>query len=189
MAFLELRRTPLVSSAASALIAALNAELLARYPEVPTAHFHLDPDEVSEGRGVFLVAYTNRVPLGCGALRRLDARTGELKRMFVDPGARGLGVARALVAGLEAEAHRLGFDRLVLEVGERQPEAVALYADAGFVRVPPFAANMASPLALCMGKDLVPLAPILPVSSTAPTPPASFPVVDLPPVPRPVGRT
>jgi len=180
MAYLELRRTPLGAPSASALLDALNAELLSRYPEVPTEHFRLDPTDVAEGRGAFLVAFSNRVPVGCGALRRIDAGTGELKRMFVDPGARGLGVARALLAGLEAEALRLGFDRLVLEVGERQPEAVALYADAGFVRISPFAADMASPLAVCLGKDLRDSAPLpAAVTASSATPTAPFSVVDL----------
>ena len=65
--------------------------------------------------------------LGCGGLRRLDAETAELKRMYVVPGARGRGLGGRIVAALEAEARRLGCHELRLESGDRQPDAHALY--------------------------------------------------------------
>ena len=92
--------------------------------------------------------------MGCGAIRRLDADTAEIKRMYVEPGARGQGVGRAVLAALEAEGRRLGVTRIMLETGERQVEALALYSRAGFVRIPAFGEYVASPLSLCMGKEV-----------------------------------
>jgi GNAT superfamily N-acetyltransferase len=92
--------------------------------------------------------------VGCGALRRLDPATGEIKRMYVAPSARGGGVGARILAELERHARALGLRRLVLETGERQASAVRLYERAGFVRIPCFGEYAAAPLSLCMGKDL-----------------------------------
>jgi GNAT superfamily N-acetyltransferase len=151
---LELRREDLGSPVAAAMIAALNAEMAARYPEAGANHFRLDPEEVAEGSGAFLVAYAGGRPLGCGAIRRLDARTAEIKRMYVEPGARGQGIGRRVLAALEAEARLLGVRRIVLETGSRQREALALYENAGFAPIPPFGEYLASPLSLCLGKEM-----------------------------------
>jgi GNAT superfamily N-acetyltransferase len=151
---LEFRREDLTSSIAAALIRALNGELGKRYPEEGANHFRLDRDEVAEGRGAFLVAYFNGEPVACGAIRRIDADTGEIKRMYVEPRLRGRGVGRQMLTRLESEGRRLGMKRIVLETGQRQPEALALYAGAGFVPVPPFGEYIGSPLSVCMGKAL-----------------------------------
>jgi len=151
---LEIRPEALASNVARVMIGALNAELSARYPEDGANHFRLDPEEVGEGRAAFLVALFQGKPLGCGAVRRLDARTAEIKRMYVEPAARGRGVGHLILRALESEARRLGLERLVLETGERQREAVALYERFGFVRIPRFGEYVASPLSLCMAKEL-----------------------------------
>ncbi len=151
---IEVRRTELTTAVAATLLAALNAELSALYPEEGATHFGLDAAEVAPGRGAFLVAYAGDEALGCGALRRLDGATAEIKRMFVTAGQRGRGIGRALLAALEAEGRRLGVTRLVLETGDRQPEAIALYNAFGFTRIPPFDPYLRSPLSVCMGKAL-----------------------------------
>lgn len=151
---LDLRREEIGSRAASDLIDALNEELSRRYPEEGANHFRLDPEEVAGGRGAFLVAYAGGVPVACGSIRRLDADTAEIKRMYVAPGARGRGVGRRILAALEAEARRLGVGRIVLETGERQPEALTLYERAGFVPTPAFGEYAGSPLSVCMEKEI-----------------------------------
>ena len=148
------QRVDIVSPTAQTLIDALNAELTSRYPEEGARHFRVDPDEVAEGRGAFLIASRSGQPMGCGAVRRIDARTAEIKRMYVSPEARGGGVGRALLRALEAEARTLGISRLVLETGVRQPEAIALYQRAGFSRIAPFGEYVGSPLSVCMAKDV-----------------------------------
>ena len=152
---IEVRREPLTSHVATALILALNAELTARYPEDRSAdHFELDADEVAPGRGVFLIAYASDRPLACGAIRLLDADTAEVKRMYVEPRARGQGLGRRLLRALEAEARMLGVKRVVLETGPRQPEAIALYTRVGFSTIAAFGEYENSPLSVFMGKDL-----------------------------------
>lgn len=149
-----IRPSRLDAPAARALIAALNAELLLRYPEEGATHFGLTVDEVASGRGAFVLAWRDATPVGCGAVRRIDDGVAELKRMFVATAARGAGIGGRILAHLEDEARALGVARLVLEAGERQPEALALYRRAGFVEIPRFGAYVDSPLSLCMGKTL-----------------------------------
>ncbi|HXU83726.1 MAG TPA: GNAT family N-acetyltransferase [Polyangia bacterium] len=149
-----LRREPLDSPVARRLIEALNAELGGRYPEAGANHFRLDPDEVAPGRGTFLVAYEGDQPVGCGAFRRLDGETAEIKRMFVVPERRGRGLGGAVLAALEGEARAHGIVRLVLETGVRQPDAIALYRRFGFRDIPAFGEYIGSALSVCMGKDL-----------------------------------
>ena len=151
---LEVRRVGIDSEVAVRFILALNAELDAIYPEEGANHFRLDEEETAPGRGAFVIAFLDGHPVGCGAIRRLDAGTAELKRMYVDPGARGRGVGRAILSALESEARDLDAERLVLEAGDRQIEAMALYRRCGFRRIPPFGEYADSPLSVCMEKPL-----------------------------------
>ena len=96
------------------MVSALNAELSRIYPEPGANHFQLDPEEIADGSGAFLVAYSGSVALGCGAIRRLDEGTAEIKRMYVEPNARGRGVGSAVLRALESEARRLRVSRIVL---------------------------------------------------------------------------
>lgn len=150
---LEIAPEALTSPVATALVAALNGELAAFYPEPGATHFRLDPTEVAAGSGVFLVAHWSGLPVGCGALRRLREAgiirelgpgVGELKRMYVAPELRGKGIGRALLTRLEAEARALGLTRLVLETGTRQTEALTLYRRAGFTEIPAYGEYSAS---------------------------------------------
>lgn len=151
----RVRLESLTSPVATALIGALNRELSGRFPEPGATHFRLDPDEVSEGRGAFLVAYRNGVPVGCGAVRRLDPSTAELKRMYVVPAERGRGIGRLILENLEAEARRLGVRRLVLETGSRLEAALTLYRGSGYAPIPLFGEYLNSPAtSVCLGKDL-----------------------------------
>src|SRR5689334_59068 len=115
MSAITVRSEPLDSPAARRLIPALNAELSGRYPEAGANHFQLDPEEVGPGRGAFLVAYAGDEAIGCGAIRRLDTGTAEVKRMFVVPARRGRGIAGQVLAALEDAARAMGVGRLVLE--------------------------------------------------------------------------
>jgi GNAT superfamily N-acetyltransferase len=153
---IDIRREAILSPVVQRLIGELNAELDARYPEEGANHFRLDPDEVADGRGAFLVAYVDGQPVGCGAVRRIEPNVVEIKRMYVAPVARGRGVGRQVLLELEAEARRLGATRLVLETGPRQPEALALYSRAGFVEIPNFGEYAGCEFSVCMAKQLNP---------------------------------
>ncbi len=149
-------RTELTDRISRDLIEALNAELAGLYPEPGANHFRLDPAETAPGRGAFLVVYRGDTPVGCGAVRLIDAEKGELKRMYVSPSERGRGLGRRLVAALEAEAQALGARRLVLETGVRQPAALALYRATGFQPIPLYGEYVLSPdTSVCLGKELI----------------------------------
>ena len=138
------------------LIDELDAELHNTYPEEGAVHDRLDPAEVAPGHGVLLAAVedtTGRL-LGCGAVRLREPGVGEIKRMYVRPQARGRGIGKALLAALEAEAAALFADRVVLETGARQFEAVELYRRAGYVQIERFGEYADSPLSLCMCRTL-----------------------------------
>ena len=144
----------ILSPPAQSLIQSLNAELLATYPEPGACHFRLDPNEVAPGNGVFLIASRHDTPIACGAVRRIDHQTAEVKRMYVIPHERGRGVGKAILAALEQHARALHLTRLALETGIRQKEAIALYHQAGFTNIPPFAEYTTSPISICMAKQL-----------------------------------
>ena len=156
------RRHDFTSALARGLIERLDAELRGKYPEPGATHFRVQADDVAPGRGAFLVAFDGPTsgevmgePVGCGAVRRLDDRTGEIKRMFVVPEHRGRGIGHALLAALEAEARALGLARLLLETGVRQHAAIALYERAGFAPIPPYGEYTASAAtSYCMAKEL-----------------------------------
>jgi len=161
---LEIAPEVLTSPVAKALVAALNAELSVLYPEPGATHFRLDPGEVAPGAGMFLVARWSGRPVGCGALRwlrepaltrELGPQVGELKRMYVAQEVRGKGIGRALLSRLEAEARALGLNRVVLETGTRQTEALALYRRAGFTEIPAYGEySLSSGTSVCLAKVL-----------------------------------
>ena len=106
--------------------------------------------------GVFLVVRDEgRRAVGCGGVCRFDETRAELKRMYVVPDSRGLGLGRQLLVALEAEARRLGYVGIVLETGDRQPEALRLYASAGYERMPTcYGIYATRALSLCFEKTL-----------------------------------
>lgn len=120
----------------------------------------VDPDEFTRPRGAFFVGYLDDVPVAMGGWRLVDTTVGaarrpaEIKRMYVVPAHRGRGFARTLLASLEDSAHRAGADGLVLETGEIQPDAIALYRSAGYVEVPRFGYYACAPKAVHLGKLL-----------------------------------
>lgn len=104
----------------------------------PDASLTPDPDEVRAPRGAFLLATLRGTPVGCAALKLPDAAPAEVKRMWVDPTVRGRGLARRLLAGVEARAVAAGRPTLRLDTNGVLTAAIALYRSAGYVEVPPF---------------------------------------------------
>ncbi|HVP74884.1 MAG TPA: GNAT family N-acetyltransferase [Gaiellaceae bacterium] len=105
--------------------------------------------------GVFLVVREDGRAIGCGGVCRFDETRAELKRMYVVPEARGRGLGRRLLDELEAEARRLGYTGIVLETGDRQPEALGLYESAGYERIPCYGVYATRALSLCFEKHLL----------------------------------
>ncbi|MFK3979317.1 GNAT family N-acetyltransferase [Micromonospora sp. NPDC050397] len=105
---------------------------------------------------VFVVALdaATTAPIGCGALRRLDPATAEIKRMYVVPDARGSGVATGLLRALESAAAGAGWTTLRLETGTAQPEAQRFYQREGYHPIPAFGPYVGSELSLCYERRL-----------------------------------
>ncbi|MGI5177524.1 GNAT family N-acetyltransferase [Dactylosporangium sp. CA-152071] len=135
----------------AALRAAQRAELDARYgsddhePGGPPSGDDID---------LFLVATAGGGPVGCGALRHLDATSAEVKRMYVVPDARGTGVATAVLRGLEDAALTRGWTTLRLETGTEQPDAQRFYRREGYHEIPLFGVYAGSTLSVCYERAL-----------------------------------
>lgn len=86
--------------------------------------------------GGMLIGLVDGRPVTGGAFRRFDADTAELKRIWTDGRHRRRGYARTLLAALEAQIEALGYRRIYLTTGNRQPEAEALYLATGYHRLP-----------------------------------------------------
>jgi GNAT superfamily N-acetyltransferase len=100
-------------------------------------------------RDAYVVAWIAHEPVGCGALRWFDESTAEVCRIFVRKAYRRLNVARAILNHLRTDAQRLGYTRLILETGDRQAPAMALYDALGFCRVEPFGRHVSDPTSVC----------------------------------------
>jgi GNAT superfamily N-acetyltransferase len=97
-----------------------------------------NPEELTPPAGYCVVARLRCLPIGCGALKLHSAAPAELKRMWVEPTSRGLGVGRRLLESLEALARENGVRVLHLETNRALEEAIELYRKSGFVEVAPF---------------------------------------------------
>lgn len=106
----------------------------------PTRALPVDPTEVVPPSGVMLVARLRDAPVGCGAVK-LHAGRGEIKRLWVAPDARGLGLGRRLLAELEQHAVAHGAAEARLDTNSALSEATALYRACGYVEVPAFNAE------------------------------------------------
>jgi GNAT superfamily N-acetyltransferase len=116
----------------------------------------VDPAEFSPPLGLFLVAEVDGTPAGCGGWRVHDAERGivELKRMYVEPAFRRRGVAGLVLSALERTAAAAGHRHLVLNSGDRQPEALALYSRRGYAPVAGYGVYADAPGAVFLGRDL-----------------------------------
>lgn len=163
------------------LVAALNADIERRYagipddggpppvPEgarpAPRAAPRGDPrwavtsDEVERPRGTFVVARVGGEAVACGALRPLpggEPGVAEVKRLWVEPSARRLGLARRVLARLVEAARELGYRQVVLETGTQQPEALALYVAEGWYPVVSYGEYCGAEDSRSFGLDLRP---------------------------------
>lgn len=156
---LRIDRVPITHAAAQTLIDEVQAEYVTRYggpDDTP-----LEPSMFDAPAGAFYVGYLGDVPVAMGGWRlrpdvpRLDGTlSAEIKRMYVAPSGRRMGLARAVLAHLERTAADAGADTMVLETGTAQPEAIALYGSAGYELVEKFGHYAWSPTSRCFGKRL-----------------------------------
>lgn len=104
----------------------------------PAKSISAEDRELTPPAGVLVIARLDGRPIGCGALKVKGGGVGEVKRMWVSPDARGLGVGRRILEELEARARGFGLATLRLETNKSLTEAQALYRGCGYVEVAPF---------------------------------------------------
>jgi GNAT superfamily N-acetyltransferase len=115
------------------------SDIASRYPGwEPASSQSVAPSDLAPPHGIWLVAYRDGRAIGCGGLQRLDAETGEVRRIFLDQTERGRGTGRRLLVELERHARRLGYKRVRLTTGDGQPEALGMFQVAGYQEIPPF---------------------------------------------------
>ena len=134
------------------LLATLDAYLKALYP--PASNHILDVDALCAPDIRFFVARRSGLAVGCGALRVDRRGYGELKRMFVDPAARGQKHGHAILLCIEQQAVTEGLALMRLETGVQQPEALALYRASGYAERAAFGDYRPDPLSIFMEKSL-----------------------------------
>ncbi|MDB5511949.1 MAG: MarR family transcriptional regulator [Enterovirga sp.] len=101
----------------------------------------LSDDGMRPPAGLLLLAWLDGVPSGCGALTFVGGRTGEIKRMWTAPAARGLGIARRLLRLLETTAREAGCSTIRLDTNRALTEAQAMYRREGYREVERFNDN------------------------------------------------
>lgn len=140
---------------AQALFALLDADIRSRFPGEPVNG--IAPDQFRSANGYLSLLFDGDLPVACGSFRPLDPTTAEVRRMFVLPERRGQGLATTILGHLEEVAVARGHHRIILETGNKQFEAIALYEKLGFHRIPAFGPYLDSPISVCFEKPLHPL--------------------------------
>jgi GNAT superfamily N-acetyltransferase len=150
---IKIRMAEFGDPAVQALLGEVLEELSERYggsgDDTPIAD-----DDFTPPNGAFFVADDGVRLIGCAGWRRHGASDAELKRMFTTKVARGQGLARRMLATVEESAREAGCSRLILETGDRQPEAIALYESAGYRRIEDFGYYKDSPDVLSFAKAI-----------------------------------
>ncbi|WP_246257161.1 GNAT family N-acetyltransferase [Amycolatopsis anabasis] len=129
----EIRQYAVTDPEAEPMLAELNVEYHARYgPSAAVEMSKYPAAEFAPPDGAFLLLREDGESVAGGAFRRYDPETAEVKRVWTHSAHRRRGLARRVLAELEAEAKRRGYRRLFLTTGPRQPEAKGLYLAAGY---------------------------------------------------------
>jgi GNAT superfamily N-acetyltransferase len=133
------------------LITALDKSLWERYPELKTNYWG---NNILELNPNVVVIYLDDKPVACGCFKKYDKNTIEIKRMFVSPEARGMGLAQNILRELEVWAHDLGYSFSVLETLYKQKEAIALYQKTGYNIVDNYEPYVGLENSICMQKQI-----------------------------------
>lgn len=134
------------------LIEELETHLAPYYPKT-SRHGYSVEKLIRQGVAFFLTRQDG-IPAGCGGVQFFGKEYGEIKRMFVRPQFRGLGLARSMLDHLEMYAHENDIYLLRLETGIHQKEAICLYEKMGYQTVPPFGEYTEDPLSKFFEKQI-----------------------------------
>jgi DNA-binding MarR family transcriptional regulator len=137
---IEIRRVDAACPDAQDCISAYVAELNRRsnVPYDPAKGVSAEPHELNPPAGLFLVAYRHAEAIGCGGVKHRPGQPSEIKRMWVADAVRGLGIAKRILAELEADARQSGAMTARLETNQSLTEAIAMYRSSGYEEVAPF---------------------------------------------------
>lgn len=147
----EVRNVGFDHADAAMMRAAQRAEISARYGSDDS-----EPGVAPSAADIaaFFVAYVDGMPAGCGGIRALSAAEYEIKRMYVTPAYRGTGISTAVLAAIEVAARERGVERLLLETGALQPDAMRFYEREGYSRIANFGDYAGVDSSLCYAKAL-----------------------------------
>lgn len=134
------------------LINELQTHLESFYP--PESRHGFSVQKLIDQKVAFFVLRAEGQPAGCGGIMLVGKEFGELKRMYVRPQFRGAGFGKLLVDRLATHAREHGIEVLRLETGIHQKNAIRLYEQLGFKRIPPFPPYFEDPLSRCYEKEL-----------------------------------
>lgn len=134
-----------------ALIAALDKSLWERYPELKANYWGNNVIELNPN---VVIVYLDNKAVACGCFKEYDKNTIELKRMFVSPEVRGMGLAKKVIHELELWAGELGFSFSILETLYKQKEAISLYQKAGYSIVANYDPYVGLENSICMKKQI-----------------------------------
>lgn len=148
---ISLKRTDSENKEFIQLVTLLDADLRVRDGDEHA--FYAQFNKIDQIRHV-IVAYRDEKPVGCGAIKPYDASTMEIKRMFVLPELRGVGIASQVLNALERWAAELGYEKCILETGVKQPEAIALYTKNNYDRIPNYGQYKNAESSVCFQKQL-----------------------------------
>ena len=145
MSALRIASEPSDSTLARSLLDRYFEELAARFPggsgDFEPARIATATSDFAPPHGAFLVAWLDGQAVACAAVRGLDTDDAEIKRMWVDPAARRLGIGRSLLAELESTAAELGCRTARLDTAAYLTEALPLYRTAGYSEIPAYNDN------------------------------------------------
>lgn len=148
---IKIHRTKADSKDFIALVKALDADLVIRDGEDHA--FYSQFNKLDQIKYVVL-AYDDGEPIGCGAIKEYEPSVMEIKRMFVLPEFRGIGVASKVLQELENWARELGFEKCILETGVKQPEAIGLYKKNGYQFIPNYGQYAGVKQSVCFEKPV-----------------------------------
>ncbi|APZ45736.1 N-acetyltransferase [Polaribacter reichenbachii] len=101
-----------------------------------------------------VLVYLDGIPVGCGAIKKMDESAAEVKRMFVSSDKRGKGIAQKILTELEVWAKELNYKKCVLETGKRQVEAVSFYHKCKYKVIPNYGQYAVMENSICFEKEL-----------------------------------
>lgn len=133
------------------LIKIFDAFLWERYPELKKDYWR---NNLIEFNANVILVYLDEKPVASGCFKKYNKNTVELKRMFVLPEARGLGLAQLVIKELEKEAIDQGFEVMILETLYKQKEAISLYQKTGFEIVENYEPYVGLLNSICMSKSI-----------------------------------